>query len=93
MTLEHLKEQIIPILKKHRVKRAALFGSVVRGEETPHSDIDILVEFPKDASLFDLVELQYELKDLLKKEVDVVTYASLHHLIKDDVLKQQKVIL
>ena len=41
---DKIREKIIPILKKHDVKRASLFGSIVSGNYTDKSDIDILVE-------------------------------------------------
>ena len=45
MGVEEIKSLIIPILKRYGVKKASLFGSFVRGENTERSDIDILVEF------------------------------------------------
>ncbi|KKP65770.1 MAG: hypothetical protein UR63_C0044G0011 [Candidatus Roizmanbacteria bacterium GW2011_GWC2_35_12] len=50
--MDKYKALIIPILKKYGVSRASLFGSVVRGEQTEKSDIDILVEVPHSKSLF-----------------------------------------
>jgi len=49
------------------VKRAALFGSVVRGEATEKSDIDLLVEFEEGKSLLDLADLKIEIEELLKE--------------------------
>lgn len=87
--LEKLRKQITPIMKKHDVVRVSVFGSFARGEETKKSDIDLLVQFSGRKSLLDLVGLELELKDRLKREVDVLTFGSLHHLIKDRVLKEQ----
>ncbi len=87
--LEKLRKQITPTLKKHDVVRASVFGSFARGEQTSKSDIDLLVQFSGRKSLLDLVGLELELKDRLKREVDVLTFGSLHHLIKDRVLKEQ----
>jgi len=64
--------KIIPILKKYGVSRASLFGSVVRGDTHKNSDVDILVEVPKEKSLFDMMDIQFELEDALKKKVDLV---------------------
>ena len=91
--LEKIKKQIVSTLKKHDVIRASLFGSLVRGEETATSDIDLLVQFKKGKSLLDLVGLELALKDQLNQKVDVLTFASLNHLIKDRVLKEQVPIL
>ena len=88
-----IKEKILNALKQNDVKRAALFGSVVRGELTDESDIDVLVEFKGRKSLLDLVGLKLELEEMLKRKVDVLTYNSLHPLLKDRILREQEVIL
>ena len=91
--LERITKIIIRVLRKYDVKRAALFGSTARGKATKKSDIDLLVEFKGKKSLLDLVGLKLELEKLLKRRVDVLTYKSLHPLLKDRVLKEQRVIL
>jgi len=79
--IKELKAKIVPVLKKYGVVRAGLFGSVVRGEAKMKSDIDILVEFEKGKSLLDLLGLKIELEEMLKGQVDVITYSSLHPLL------------
>jgi len=93
MELDELKKEIIPLLKSYDVKRAAFFGSVVTGGSGEESDIDILVEFEGDKSLLDLAGLKIELEELLGRKVDVLTYNSLHPLLKDKILESQYVIL
>ena len=93
MELEGLKNKIIPILERYEVKKAAVFGSFVRGEQKEDSDIDILIEFKGKKSLLDLAGLKIELEETLKRKVDVLTYNSLHPLLKDRILQEQKVIL
>jgi predicted nucleotidyltransferase len=93
ISLEKIKQIIIPTLKQYDVTRAALFGSFVHGEQKEDSDVDILVEFNGEKSLFDLVNLQLDLGEVLGRPADVTTYDSLNHLIKDFVLKEQVVIL
>ena len=93
MELEKIKTKIIPILRRYDVERAALFGSYVKGEEREDSDIDILVEFKGEKSLLDLAGLKIELEQKLGRKVDVLTYNSLHPLLKDKILQEQKVIL
>jgi predicted nucleotidyltransferase len=70
-----LRDKILPVLLPYGVKRIALFGSVVRGEETSESDIDILVEFEeprkKPPGLFKWVELEEELSKRLGRKVDM----------------------
>ena len=52
--IEPLREKIIDILRENSVKRASFFGSIVRGEMTDESDVDLLVEFEGRRSLLDL---------------------------------------
>ena len=87
-----LLAKIKKILKKHGVKRASVFGSYARGEERKKSDIDLLVKFGKKASLFDLIGLELELKKTLKKDFDVLTYNSIHPLLKNIILNEQELI-
>jgi uncharacterized protein len=84
-------KKIIPILEQNGVTRAALFGSFARGEGGENSDIDLLVEFEKGKSLLDLVGLKIELEEALGREIDVITYNSIHPLLKDSILKEQEV--
>ena len=88
-SVESVREQVVPALKRHGVVRAALFGSVVRGDARDDSDVDFLVEFEKGKSLFDLVDLQFELEEILGRKADVVTYSGLHKRIRDRVLQEQ----
>ena len=91
--IEELSEQILPVLKRFGVKKAAIFGSLAKGEESRESDVDILVEFETGKSLLDLAGLKIELEETLGRKVDVLTYESLHPLLKDRILKEQKPIL
>jgi len=91
--VEQIKNTIIEVLKKHGVKRAALFGSVVKGEATEKSDVDLLVEFEEGKSLLDLAGLKIEIEELLKRKVDVLTYDSIHPLLKQRILSEQEIIL
>jgi len=88
-----IRDKILNALKRNDVKRASLFGSIVRRELTDESDIDILVEFRGRKSLLDLVGLKLELEEMLERKVDVLTYNSLHPLLKDRILSEQEVIL
>lgn len=60
---------------------------------TEESDIDILIEFNGTKSLLDLARLKIELEDVLKCKVDVLTYNSLHPLLKKQILAEQVEIL
>ena len=91
--IDEIKKTLIEVLKKHGVKKAALFGSIVRGEATEESDIDLLIEFGGRKSLLDLAGLKLELQELLRRRIDVLTYKSLHPLLKERILSEQEVIL
>lgn len=92
MNIQSISSKIVPTLESQGVVKAALFGSVVRGEAKKDSDVDILIEFGGRKSLLDLVRLQYILEDKLGKKVDLLTYGCLHPLLRDIILKEQKVI-
>lgn len=91
--IANLRRSMLPILKQHDVKRAALFGSLARGEGTRHSDLDLLVEFEGSKSLLDLVALKQALEAKTRKKVDVLTYRALHPLIRERILSEQVSIL
>jgi len=91
--IEQIKSKVVPILKEAGATRSSVFGSVVRGEQTADSDIDILVELPRGKTLLDLVGLELDLEDALGREVDLVTYRSISPLLKDIILKEQVQIL
>lgn len=91
-TPETIKQKITPALKRRGVTKAALFGSIVHGKLKKGSDIDVLVQFKAGKSLLDLVDVQLALEDILKRKVDVVTYNSLHPLLRDRILKEQHIL-
>ena len=88
-----LKQKIVKILKENGVKRAGIFGSYARGEANENSDIDILVEFDKNISLFDFVGIKLELEDNLKRKVDLTEYKVIKPRIKRQILNEEVKIL
>ncbi len=93
MTLEEIKAKALPVLHKHDVIKASVFGSIARDESDEKSDVDILVEMSGEKSLLDLAGLKIELEEILGRGVDVLTYESLHPLLRDRILSEEKVIL
>ena len=87
---DKIKETVVPILKKHNVKRASLFGSIVSGNYTDKSDIDILVELDDGLSLLDFIDIKLEIEDATKRKVDLVEYANIKPSLKKYILKQQE---
>lgn len=91
------KQHVIDIIKTNpsvldefSVKSISVFGSVVRGDERPDSDVDILVEFEPDARIgfFAFARLQRRLSDLLGRPVDLVTPDALHKAMKNRILEE-----
>ena len=91
--IKKIKGILVEVLKKYGVRKAAIFGSVARGDDMEDSDIDIIVEFADGKSLLDLVALKLELQKILGKEIDIITYNSIHPLLKERILGEQVVIL
>lgn len=89
-----MKKQIVPLLKQYDVVKASIFGSYARGNYKKSSDVDILIRFEKgkEKSLLKLVEMQFKLGRILKRKVDLVTYNALSPYIKNEVVKNMRVI-
>ncbi len=71
------RDDIRAAVARHRGRRVRVFGSAARGDEHPGSDIDLLVDFEPDSSLFDLIRLSRELEELLGHPVDIVSAGGL----------------
>jgi len=89
---EELFRKISSFLKKHGATRVSVFGSYVRGEEGPESDIDVLVEFAERKSLLTLVNIELELSDYLGIKVDLLTENSISSYLIDGIKKEARVI-
>jgi len=87
--LEEIKKLIIPILKKHGVEEAGIFGSFATGKSKNKSDLDLVVKITRDISLFDFINLKLDLEDKLGRKVDLVEYEAIKERIKDRILKEQ----
>jgi len=82
------REAILGACARRGAKNVRIFGSVVRGEAGPDSDLDVLVDMEPGRSLFDMGGLLMDLQDLLGCPVDVVTEKGLRERIRDRVLKE-----
>ncbi len=91
--LEDIKQKALPVLEQAAVKKAALFGSYVRGDSTSDSDIDLLVDLPENATLIDLVGIKQDLEEIFNRKVDVISYNGICPLLKDSILSGQYPIL
>jgi len=78
-----------PILaEQYGVKEIGIFGSYVRGEQLPKSDVDILVDFTRSLSLLEFIHLENELSDLLGVKVDLVMKTALKPRIGKHILEE-----
>lgn len=86
--------EIAEFCERHHIRRLALFGSVVRDDFNPASDIDVLVEFKPQAQvgLMAFARIQRELSEILQRPIDLVTPEGLKPLIKQSVLDSAEVI-
>lgn len=91
--IKQIKKAAVPILKKNGVVKAGIFGSYATGKAKEKSDIDLLIKFKGKKSLLDLAGLKLELESKLGKKVDVLTYKSVHPLLKERILKDEERIL
>ncbi len=87
-SIRALKPQILDIARRYHATDIRIFGSVARDEADSFSDVDLLVRFDKDVSLFELVGLQEDLGDLLGCPVHVTTECSLRPEIRASVLSE-----
>ena len=88
------EDQIADFCRRHHIRRLSLFGSVLREDFSPTSDIDVLVEFLPEHTpgLIGLMTMQGELEDLFGRRVDLLTPKFIHHSIRQRVLNQARVI-
>ena len=92
--MEYLRansDAIKAIAARHKARSISVFGSVARGEDSPESDIDFLVDCDPAASLFDLVHMRQELIDFLKADVDLVDQGGLFP--RDSHIREEALIL
>lgn len=88
------EEDLARFCQRHRIRRLALFGSVLKGTARPDSDIDLLVEFEPEArpTLLDLAAMEEELSRRLGgRRVDLRTAAELSRYFRDEVLREAEV--
>ena len=78
------RSRITEFCQKWNIIRLALFGSVLREDFRPQSDVDVMVAFHKDShwSLFDIVDMKFELEKIFKRDVDIVEDGTIKNPIK-----------
>ena len=89
---KNIRDEITNILIKHGAKKISIFGSYVRGEATPESDLDIIVEFEHPTGLIKFVGIEIELSESLGIKVDLLTEKSISPYLIDIIRKVAIVI-
>ena len=89
LSLADIQTYVAQVAMLYPVKKVSLFGSYANGNQTPESDIDLLVDFDQDSSLFDLMRMSRELEELLGHPVDIVSAGGLkdrdEHILSESV--------
>ncbi|MBI3187155.1 MAG: nucleotidyltransferase family protein [Gammaproteobacteria bacterium] len=92
IALQNHRNEIREIALRHRVKNVRVFGSVLHGNDTEDSDLDLLVEPTKETTLMDIARIQYEVAALLHVAVDVLTPRALPDKFRDQVMNEAEVV-
>ena len=91
--MENLEiERLIEVCRSHGTRRVALFGSFVRGDAGPDSDIDLIVDFLRPTGFLALVKLERELSEAMGRKVDLLTEQAISPHLRDRILSEQQVI-
>lgn len=89
--LRKKKDQLIAISRKYKARNIQVFGSVARGEETKHSDVDILISLPKAYDMFkQRIPLQEELKKAIGRRVDLIVRGEINRHIKPRIMAEAR---
>ena len=92
IALQTHREAIRAIALRHRVTNVRVFGSVVHGDDTEGSDLDILVEPTAETTMMDIAKIQLELARLLPVAVDVLTPKGLPAKFRDQVIAEAQAL-
>jgi len=86
--------ELVEFCQRHPIRKLSVFGSALRDDFSPNSDVDILVEFEPDAriSFFDMVTMEMELTDMMGRKVDFRTPQELSRYFRQKVLDTAEVL-
>jgi len=90
IALKTHRDAIREIALSHRVKNVRVFGSVLHGDDTEDSDLDLLVDPTPETTLFDIAKIQVEVARLLNITVDVLTPRALPDKFRDQVINEAR---
>lgn len=88
LALKHHQSNIKHIVERHHAKNAKVFGSVLRGQDTDNSDLDLLIDPTPETTLVDIGAIRRELRQLLGIKMDVLTPQGTPDQFRDQVLNE-----
>lgn len=88
IALQSHREKVKNIALSHHVKNVRVFGSVLHGNDTDDSDLDLLVDPTPDTTLMDIGAIRFELRNLLGVQVDVLTPMALPAKFRNRVIEE-----
>jgi predicted nucleotidyltransferase len=81
------QDELRRFCQRHHIRRLSLFGSVLRDDFGPDSDVDVLVEFdPEHVPGWEVIDMQDELSEILGRRVDLLTFKAISRWVRDEVL-------
>lgn len=89
---QSIQANLVELCRQNDVKQLSLFGSMARGDATPQSDVDLLVEFGERKSLLALIALERQFSSLLGRKVDLLTEAAISPYLRNRI-KQEALVL
>lgn len=88
ISIDRIKESLTPIFKSYQIEKAMLFGSVARGEDTPSSDIDILISSKTVFDLDKLCDFEESITKAVGRNVDIVFADYINPYMKDSIMNE-----
>lgn len=92
MTIKDLQNKLLPIFQDYEIKKAAVFGSVSRGEDSENSDVDLLIKLGKPMGLIGYVGLVRKMEEMLGRKVDLLTEGGVNKFLEPYITADLKTI-
>ena len=90
MNRDRILSVVVRRLKKEGARKISLFGSYARHEERAKSDIDLLVDVPKEKTLLEIVRIERELSEKTGKKIELVTKNSVNPLLRETIAREME---
>ena len=90
--LRQSRERLQSAARRYGVRDVRVFGSIARGEETPESDVDLLVELDPERTLLDLIGFQQEAEEILRVDVDVAALRFMKNRVRNRAQREARAL-